>query len=281
MQDPLELGAALDEAQECIKQGDPEKAEGILVSALHRWEDAYQSGAFQDSSTSEYHDFENPMEYYLYQMRSRPEKTVRQLPQPVALLYLAYGYTLYDLDRLDEAEAALVTARRWNPTSPQVMFELAEVYKKRGQLDRFWNLTLDALSLAYRRSQVSRGYRNLGYYFIEKQQWEDAIDFFFLALAYCPAEDEHGRQMIHEELLYINMQTNEDVNPPTEEEVQACCERHGIPIGVDESVLRLAYTLARQAKEAGAKSDALFFFQIVYGILRLDEIRKEIEELKK
>ena len=277
--DSLGMDAVLEEAQFNVMSGNPQMAEKILSSAIQRWEKAYNAGAFQDDSVSEYHNFDNPMEYYLYQVRHEPEKTVRQLPKPIAQLYLAYGYTLYDLERLDEAEEALGTARYWNPVSTQILFELAEVIKKRGDMGEFWNLTLEALSLAFTREQVSRGYRNLGYYFIEKEAWEDAVNFFYLALAYCPEGDEQGRQMIREELFYIHMQTHEDIHPPTEEDLHACCEKYGLPIGVDESVLRLAYTLGKQAKEAGARDDAIFFFKVVYGIVHIDAIKKELEAL--
>lgn len=277
--DSLGSNAALEEAQFQTMKGNLEMAEKILESAIHRWEKLYETGAFQDDRVSEYRDFENPMEYYLYCARKESEKDVRRIPEPVSSLYLAYGYTLFDMDRLDEAEEALKTAHHWDPASTQILYELAEVYKKRGQLKPFWELTLEALSLAFTRAQVSRGYRNLGYYFIEKKAWKDAIVFFYLALSFCAEKDEHGRMMIQNELLFIHMQTHQDINPPTDEDVHACFEKHGIPIGVDESVLRLAYTLGQQAKEAGVKEDAIFFFKIVYGIVQIDEIRDELEAL--
>ena len=156
----------LEEVRFNIYKKDYDKALSIMEPLVGKFDGALP---FQDDQVSEYRIFDESFEEVLYRFRYRPEKDVRHAPVPLTEIYLLYGSLLIDLKRIPEAQESLKQALYWNPVSFKITSEYMETFKMMGDLDSFFRLTVDAFKIAFRPEHVARCYRNLGFYFVEKE----------------------------------------------------------------------------------------------------------------
>ena len=227
---------------------------------------------FEDDQASEYHTFAETFEEVLYIFRSRPEKDVRKATIPLADIYLLYGSVLVDLKRIPEAQDAFKKALRWNPTNFLITSEYIETYKIIGDLDSFYKLTIAAFSIAFRPQHVARCYRNLGFYFVEKQLFSEAIACYLLSLQY-----EKDSKQAQSELFYINNQTKATIKQPTLEDAKQFANKYGFPIGADQDILGLSYSYGKHFYDDRQFDAAEYFFAITYGLTGDAEIKKLID----
>lgn len=266
------LELVLDEAEFQMQRKEFGKARSILEAAVARVE--ADADWFRDDGVSEYHHFANMLEEILHQEYFKPEKTVRRLPEDYARLYFVYGIVLVELGFLAEARVALEKALRVNPVKTDILFELGETYKLEGDYDRFLLLSRQCLKYAYTRAALGRCYRNLGYYYIEKQDYRLASALFFFSLAF----DQEGKTA-QSELFYISQLTGEEVRPPSLEELRGLLEGAEVPMGADDVVLEIGLSIGRYAEDQGALEPACFFYGIVYELTGDEEIGERIELL--
>lgn len=135
-------------------------------------EELEESGLFQDDSVSMYFTFNNLFGELLYMIRNKPKKDVRRSDIPFAEIYLQYGSLLFELKRYEEAREMLKKAVRWNPCNTQIAFEYAETFKIVGDLESFFKVSVDTSNIAYTPNDIARCYRNLVFYFVEKELWQ-------------------------------------------------------------------------------------------------------------
>ena len=69
----------------------------------------------------------------------------------------------------------------FNPVSVRIMFELGEAYKLQKDLDKFYSVSKRALEFAMDKEDIARAYRNIGFYFTEKEMYNEAIALFLLS----------------------------------------------------------------------------------------------------
>ncbi|MCR5188968.1 MAG: tetratricopeptide repeat protein [Treponema sp.] len=228
---------------------------------------------FKDDAVSEYHCFDNYFEEILYQYYNKPEKDLRHATMPLATVYTQYGSVLIDVGRWDDARSALKKALHWNPASADVMFEYSETFKHSGELDEYFKIVLDTFKYCYIAKDLARAYRNLGWYFIEKEQYEDAIVAYFMSVQY--DDDPH----VQSELYYITQKTGKEAKQPTLEEVKKCAETYGFPIGPHKDVAGIAFSLGKQAFDENQKDAAKFFLGIFNNLIEDEDVKKMLETL--
>lgn len=179
-----------------------------------------QMDLFKDDAVSEYHCFGNLFEEILYKFYNKPEKDVRQAGFPLAHVYTQYGSSLIDVERWDDARAALREALRWNPASAEIMFEYSETFKVAGEMDEYLKLVLESFRYCYVPATLARAYRNLGWYFIEKELYDEAIIAYVLSLQHEKNDKAQG------ELFYIAEKSGKELSKPTVDEITACSEKY-------------------------------------------------------
>ena len=138
----------------------------------------------ENDSGSDYFCFENQLEEILYRELYQPTKDIHIVAQDYAGIYFLYGIVLVELDRLEEAEGALIKSSRWNPIMVEPRFELGEIYKKRQQYQEYFEITSQCLERAYRSEDIARCYRNLGYYYIYQGNFELAIAVYCFSIPF-------------------------------------------------------------------------------------------------
>ncbi|MDR1978831.1 MAG: tetratricopeptide repeat protein, partial [Synergistaceae bacterium] len=212
---------------------------------------------YTDDSINEYHHFDNPLEVFLYLRLCQPAKQIKQIPENYARLYMRYGCVCMELKRYGEARTALQKALRWNPIKVSILFELAETYKIEKKLDKFREITVKCFHYAYTSQDLARCYRNLGYYYIERQDYDLAVALFNYSLFW--AESPMGRN----ELVYIAQMTGKAIVAPSAKESQRLFETHKIPLRPDLTILNIVTGLAAGAKKEHEIDAANFFHSIL------------------
>ncbi len=267
----LGIKAVLEEAQFNIYRKKFNVGKDILNSAVEKVE---KLDMYQDDEVSEYHTFNEPMEEILYKHRYQPEKTLRQAPEPFSELYLTLGSVHFELGDMEEAQIALEKAMRWNPMDAAIRFEHAELFKKKGDMDEFFKLTMQIFPNVYQSRHIARCYRNLGYYFVEKALWKVAATCYILSIHY-----DQDASRAQSELWYIQQNAGSDFSMPSNEKIGEIAKQYNIPLGADRDVVGIAIGIGEQAEKAGQLDAAKYFYSVAYDLTNLDEIKDRLDSL--
>ena len=269
--DLVSYESVLDEAR--FKQHEKKYNEALNLVEGMIWK-LEEADLFADDQVSEYHCFNGFFEAMLYRHYEMPDKDLRQATIPMDEIYLLQGSILIDLKRYSDAESALAKAMCWNPASARIAFELAETYKLQGYMDCFFQLTLDTFKYAFRPKDVARCFRNLGFYFTEKELWEESVGCFTMSLQFEP-----DSTMAMSELHYIQHKTGRVVPPPCMEEYIRISEKYGFPVRVHPDVLCLAFAYGNQFEKTGDYEGTRYCWQIAYDLTGAEEIKEKMDQL--
>ena len=260
----------LDEISEYIEVGDYKTA----LDKLKHFMNAFP-GMFEDDRVSEYHSFTNPLEELIFFKYIGAEKEIRYIPdnQPLLDLYYIYGFLLFENQEFEEAEENLKKALKINPVSARVILELSEIYKMHTPtFNKFIIYTSDALKYAYYPQDLARCYRNLGYYYIEENQFDVAAALFKYSMKY------EMSIMAYSELQYIESKGHSiDI---TLSEAVSILEDKNIQIGVNPFVLDALKELAQEYEKNKLYNQSLYFYELLCDITNDEQTFNKINELQ-
>ena len=262
--DNAEIENELDDLFSTLQSGDYNLALDKVEKLVENAEELISAGMYQNDSVSDYFCFINPMQELLYGYRHRDsEKDIRPSNFPFATIYFFYGNILFELGRYTEANVALEKAKRWNPMDADIAFEYAETYKAMGDIETFFDYTIEIFNFAYKSEDLARCYRNLGYYFIKKKMWQEAI----------ACED-----------YSLNFDSNTEhleIKPAPIETMKKFSRKYGFPLEPNEDVVRLAIAYGRNSAENGNDEFAKYFLNIAYDLTHFDEVKQLLDELER
>ena len=265
------LKAALEEAHFNIYKKDFNKAMRIMEALVRKVEALH---AFEDDEVSEYHVFDELFEEALYRYREKPEKDIRQAQIPYTEIYMLYGSLLVEMGRLPEAREALEKGLRWNPVCFRIMAEYIETFKMSGDMESFFEKTREALRIAFRPADVARCFRNLGYYYAEVKQWQEAKACLLLSLRF-----EGDNSNAQSELYYIHSVTEGKVPDPIAEELEEYGKEYGFPTGADGEIVALAFSYGMDAFKHNNIEAAIYFLTITYSLTHDEHIKEILDRL--
>ena len=215
----------------------------------------------------------SPWEHQLYLFFYHPSKKLIRAPFDLCAMVMLHGYVLLDLGRAEEAVSVLEDAIRYNPLNPDPYFEMAECYKYLKQPEDLLGVTKETLSIATTPVTLSRCYCNLGFYCIEKKDYDSAVCFYYESLIYA---DHPGVQA---ELHHIHTITQKKIVPPTREEVNKAFEKYGMQPGANKEVVGVAAALAKEAIEKKDLSGSQFYLLVVYSLTNDPEVKELLEKV--
>lgn len=268
--DSMGLEAELDEIRFNIYKKDFQKALKLCQLLVDKVE---SMNMFQDDQVSEYHTFNELFEVMLYVYLFQPKKDLRPSPIPFSTIYGLYGSLLVELQQLDEARAVLQKGLRWNPVDFSLTSEYIETFKMRGELETFFTKTLKAFKIAFRPADVARCFRNLGYYFVERELYQEAVAAYLLSTHF------EKNKMVQSELYYIGQKTGEPVANPTYEEMKIIAEKYHFPLTANQDILGIAYSYGKQAFEDREIEQARYCFTILYKLTDDEKIKALLDQL--
>jgi len=254
--------AVIEEAEFLYTRGNYEKARAILENFLKEieTEDGLYN-MFPDDSVSEYHNFRNILEDFVYCELNKPEKKVRNIRRDFDRVYLDYGTLLFELKHYDESEKALKKAIEINPMNLDAWFELSEVMKVRHEWNEYQAISKHCLTIAYSSKAVGRCYRNLGFYCIEMESFELAIALYHASLVFDPES-----QGAMSELMYIQEITGKPTPAPKSDVVEKMFAENDIQFGPSKTVMGLALEIGQQAEKEMHYGIARFLYSVLYDL---------------
>ncbi len=113
-----------------------------------------------------------------------------------------------------------------------------------GDLDHFFTLTIKAFKNAFRSADLARCYHSLGYYFVEKELYSEAIGSYLMSLQFEP----ESRQA-QSELYYISTKTGGKTEKPFLDQMEKYSITYGFPMGADKDVLGLSISYGKHFME--------------------------------
>jgi len=258
----------LTEAKHKIREGLFTEAEEMLRSILP------DDNIVRDDETVIYRTFSEPMEELLYEFTFKPGRSIKPDLRVNLEAYLTCAFLLIEQGRLDEALKILERGLRHNPVDVRLLFEEGEVFKLRKDWETFRNITDQSFNCCFRAADVARAYRNYGYMFIEKEQFDPAICCYLLSLQY----DKHP--IAQKQLFYISKTTGSYVDTDYyNETLEDILSGECIPLCPSEDVLGLAYSLGDRFARDGKDEAALYFLGIFYELARDEETGKRIADI--
>ena len=225
---------------------------------------------FEDDKVSEYHYFTNPLEELIFRKYVGLKKELRYIPdnQPLLDLYYVYGFLLLESKQYDRAEEYLKKAIGINPVSARIILELTEIYKVHTYtLNECFIRTSDALKYSYYPQDIARCYRNLGYYYVEENDFKTALALYIYSMEY------EASPLAYAEIKFIQSKTDN-----MELSLNECIdiiEGKNIQVGPNPFILDTLDEFIREYEENKLYNQLLYFLE-----LRFD-LKNDVETLGK
>ena len=225
---------------------------------------------FEDDKVSEYHYFTNPLEELIFRKYVGLKKELRYIPdnQPLLDLYYVYGFLLLESKQYDRAEEYLKKAIGINPVSARIILELTEIYKVHTYtLNECFIRTSDALKYSYYPQDIARCYRNLGYYYVEENDFKTALALYIYSMEY------EASALAYAEIKFIQSKTGN-----MELSLNECIdiiEGKNIQVGPNPFILDTLDEFIREYEENKLYNQLLYFLE-----LRFD-LKNDVETLGK
>lgn len=269
-----EINAAIAKALDLCEKKENKSAAAELKAEIERVE---KLNLYQDGQ-ADYYDFNTLMEMVMFQRKHPELKRLVDIEEPLNKLYAMYGSILLELGELDRAQEALEIAMDWNPMSADIAFEYAEVFKQRKDFEGMKKATVEIFTIAYKRHEIARCYRNIGYYFIEKQLWDEAVGSYLLSMTFAEAE---GRYSAEQELKYIYDETNGEANRPSLGAMRSYSQKYNFPIGPDSNIIETALLYGKTMLANKKYQHAAYFLDIAYKLTESKELKELLDGLNK
>ena len=269
-----EINDVLTQAVELAQNKKAAEAEAALKAEIDKVE---QLNLYNDGH-ADYYDFNTLMEMVMFQSQHPEIQPVADIEEPLNRLYAMYGSILLEQGKLDEAEEALAIAMDWNPMSAAIAFEHAEVFKQKKDWEKFKELTTTVFPIAYKRKEIAHCYRNLGYYFVEKQMWDEAVGCYLLSMSFADAE---GRYQAELELKYIHEETEGQAQRPSIGALRSYGEKYGFPVGPDAKIIETAMQYGKAMLANKKYEHANYFLDIAYKLTESKELKELLDGINK
>ena len=191
---------------------------------------------FKDDRVYKYFTPRNPIEYMLI-LNDEKGKEFKETGTDFSIGYTYLGSIAVEKKNFSKAREMLKQALRWNPYNTEAIFE----YKK---------ATLETIQKIYNPLDMARFYRNLGYYYIERQEWELAKAIYLYSMRF-----DNGEKAKHE-LIYIMQQINSQELPKLES-IKGILEKHYIPTKITERNLAILNEMTNGIKRDKQENSSL------------------------
>lgn len=207
---------------------------------------------FKDDKVSKYVTPTNQLEFFFICEDNRDEKQIRDVGMPFSIGYSTLGSMLIDDKNLSEARKCLENAIKWNPYNVDARFEEAETYKMEKKIEEFKKITEESHKYIYMPKHLARYYRNLGYYFMEQEEYSLAIS---LELYSIQIDDPKGN-VATKEIMYI-MEKSGKKELPDMKEIINNLTKNNIPVFFDKKIVGLTITIKKDMIKKNAINSSL------------------------
>lgn len=155
------------------------------------------------------------------------DKRVFNVSVDIDYVYYSLGRIQFEKHNFEKAREYLRQAIEWNPVYVAALFEYAETFKMEGNIETFYAITKNTYDKIFLPNDLARYYRNLGFYFIEKENYNLAVCLFLYSLSF------EVTDMAKSEIMYIKQKTG-SLNMPESDVVKHILEENDIPVFISK-----------------------------------------------
>ncbi len=227
-------------------------------------------------NTSISYTFDSAIEFIAYTIYFKNDKNdTKWLSEIYSRIYTQYGYILIEKNELDLAFNMLKNALKWNPMCIGAYYELASIALKRKDFTKFYDYTLKAGKKCLTFKGIGKYFRNLGYYYIEKEEYKLALCLYYISLIY----DENN--YAYSEIDYLKEILKDNFIKPEYKECFDYAKQKDVDILPNIKLLGKLYGFADNQKINNKTNLVLLrdIYQIVYDFVLDEEIPPKIEEI--
>ncbi len=225
-----------------------------------------------DDKVSEYFSFNNLIEWMYYEMKYKPSKEIRHHPTANLAVYFFYAYIFFERKDYAKALEMLDKGLALNPLSTNFLFEKSEIFKVRKDWPKFKELTDNAIEYAYTCSDLARAYRNYGYMFIEKEDYDGAIACYIYSSFW------HEDKIAQNELYHISKKTKKIIDEEYyRNNLLKILQDRQISIEPNKEILAIIYSLAEKFFQEDNLDESLYYYKILYDLVRDKDIYAKIQ----
>jgi Tetratricopeptide repeat. len=208
--------------------------------------------------------FENYIQFLLYYHKNKPSKPNKHPEFSISQAYYFLGYINIELGKHEDALEYLNNALKWNPTDPLIIFEKATIFRETKKWDRFRAEVEKAYPHIYTSATLARYYRDLGFYYIERELYDIANALYTYSGGYYKTEGALN------ELKYIAQKENREPKFSTKEEIDKLFEEYNISRGFNKDTFRQIYDEYKEKLKKDEKKEIIILANVLYD-MTLDE----------
>ena len=190
--------------------------------------------------------------------------------------YLMMAATEYNLENYEESRKFYDMALKLNPASCVARLQLLEIDKIEKKFDNYANDIKELFDYAYRRADIAKAYRNMGYYLYEIKDYENAIVSYFLSNIYELTELSMKEAKHIAKVAGINLDSKQWLS---EESMAGFYDTYKVPLLPSENLIRLSGVMAEDAYSKGALNNAFFLYAILYDLTLDEDVANRIREI--
>lgn len=224
------------------------------------------------TSEQQSYSFEHILEAYLFTYFK--QKDIVYAECNIGAIYRLQGLLYTKRMKYDKAMFAYDKALKFNPVNLDLLFELSELYKVSSRTNSVKKITNEAYDYCVTRADMSRYYRNLGYYYLERYKPGLAMALYQYSNVY------YHTQTAEDEIAYLNKATEKAYEEMSVGEMQFKIKESNIPLGPNQDTLNLVYQVGQLMIKENAITDAIDCFTMIYDVTLDREIKAIIDGLQ-
>lgn len=234
--DYVSLNKKIMDANKFIGEKKFKEAKEILLGYIEETKDLYKN---EDAIN---YSFRNILEFYLFVNTFKVSKQIYWINLKCDEAYRLLGYISVEEKDYDKALKYLKESFKYNPVNIESFFEIVETHKMHGDLDKMRESIESLYEYIYEETSLARFYRNLGFYYIEKENYDLAFSLYLISLEY------EYNQFALNEMLYIRKKLNDPNFIIEKKDAIKILGDNNIKIGITSKNLSLIKNLSNDKK---------------------------------
>lgn len=208
-----------------------------------------------EDENNTYYTFSNYAEQYIFYTLFKSNKKNTYPEYNISEIYYLLGFINIDLKKYDEAIDYFDNSLKWNPINILAMFEKGTAYRLSGNIERFKAEVEKTYSYIYNSNYMSRFYRELGFYFVERKLYDLGNALYTYSNYFYKTDTAEN------ELKYIAQQENRNVMYTPINEIRQYLRDYNIPLNFNKVITDCIFNELQNAK---GRQIARYFSNLMY-----------------
>lgn len=136
--------------------------------------------------------------------------------------YMRLGCIEFERKNYEDAIKMLNKSLKYNPCNVPALFEIAECYKVQKEITKYYNATKKIYNKIYDIFDLAHYYRNLGYYYIERENWDLAKAVYLYSVKF------DDNLIVINQINYILAESGNKILPANEK-LTKILKENGLP----------------------------------------------------